>query len=118
MEYDEIDEFICRKLYYVINSVKTYYKFRIFDLGAKREVGILTEDDYLEDVKKYFNSLCTDELKKIELTSNISSFETIFSFDTRLFLEMDKKKSFKELVPYFTENLISKQRYNEIKQKL
>lgn len=60
MEYDEIDEFICRKLYYVINSVKTYYKFRIFDLGAKREVGILTEneyekqlrkDDYLEDVK-------------------------------------------------------------------
>ena len=127
MEYDEIDEFICRKLYYVINSVKTYYKFRIFDLGAKREVGILTEneyekqlrkDDYLEDVKKYFNSLCTDELKKIELTSNIISFETIFSFDTRLFLEMDKKKSFKELVPYFTENLISKQRYNEIKQNL
>lgn len=31
---------------------------------------------------------------------------------------MDKKKSFKELVPYFTENLISKQRYNEIKQNL
>ena len=57
-------------------------------------------------------------IKKIELTSNISSFETIFSFDTRLFLEMDKKKSFKELVPYFTENLISKQRYNEIKQNL
>lgn len=38
MEYDEIDEFICRKLYYVINSVKTYYKFRILDLEAKREV--------------------------------------------------------------------------------
>ena len=127
MEYDELDEVICKKLYYVINSVKTYYKFKILDLGAKRESGILTEEeykkqlkreDYLEEVKKYFNSLCTNELEKIGITSNNDSFEMIFSFNTRLFLEMDKKKSFKELVPYFTEYLISEHKYNDIRQNL
>lgn len=125
--YDEIDEYICKKLYYVINAVKTYYKFRILDLAAKREAGTLSEDeyvkqlrqnDYFEDVKKYFNSLCTSELEKVGLVSNNDSFETIFKFNTKLFVEMDQKKSFKELVPYFTENLISEYKYDEIRKNV
>ena len=123
---DEYDKIICRTLFSVIGTVKTYYKFRYRDLYAKRQVGILAEDEYIkqlrageyyEDTKRYYNSLCTERLEKLGFISNNDSFDRIYHFNQEIFDEM-KKTKLEDLVPYIVEYLVPIREYEKLKEKL
>lgn len=124
--FDKYDEYICKTILSVLASVHTYYKYRTGDLLAKKQVGILSEEEYIkqlndgkyfEDTKKYYNSLCSDKLQILGFTSNNDSFEKIYMFNNEVLNEMLQLK-YKEIKPYIIDKLILEDRYNEIKEKL
>ena len=126
MEFDKYDEFICKTMLSVIGAVQLYYKFRYRDLFAQKQVGLITEEeyieklrnnDYFEDTKKYYNSLCTKELEKIGFVDNNESFDRIYEFNTKILKIMENRK-YEDIKPLIIKYLIPKNEYQEIKDKL
>ena len=124
--YDKYDEIICNRIFNLILAVKTYYRFRIYDLYIKKDAGIITKTEYgqelsqgkyFEDVKKYYKSLCTDKIKQVGLTTNNYSFEKVYTFDDEI-IEKMMNIEIKELAPYFIDRIISQKEYDKIKENL
>ena len=116
MEYDQFDEFICKTMLSVIGAVHSYYKFRYRYLYVQRQIGILTEEqyikklrnnDYYEDTKEYYNSLCTKKLEILGFTDNNESFDRIFEFNSKILRIMENKK-YEEIKPLIIKYLIPK----------
>lgn len=123
---DKHDEYICKTLLGIVSSVRSFYKYKTADLFAKRQVGILSEDEYIkelkkgeymEETKKYYNSLCTEKLELLGFTSNSYSFSKIFSFSDKILNEMLNVK-YNELKPYIEKYLLPLSDYNVVKEKL
>lgn len=126
MEFDKYDEFICKTTLSVLGAVKSYYKFRYRDLYAQRQVGNLTEEEYIkklrngnyyEDTKKYYNSLCTKELEKLGFVDNNQSFDRIYGFNSKIFRIMENRR-YEDVKPLIIKYLIPEYEYQEIKEKL
>lgn len=118
-EIDKIDEDICETLLDVYLAVHSYYKHQVNDCFAKRKVGILVEvnKDNYDLTQKYYNSLCTEKLKALGLTSNNDSFNRIMSFDENRLNEM-RSITYDKLKPYVIGYMISNEQYEKAKEVL
>ena len=118
-EIDKIDEDICETLLDVYLAVHSYYKHQVNDCFAKRKAGILVEvnKDNYDLTQKYYNSLCTEKLKVLGLTSNNDSFNRIMSFDENRLNEM-RSITYDKLKPYVIGYMISDEQYEKAKEVL
>lgn len=116
---DKLDEEICETLLDVYIAVHSYYKHQVNDCFAKKKAGILvevTKDNYTL-TQKYYNSLCTEKLKILGLTSNNDSFNRIMSFDENRLNEM-RSITYDKLKPYVIGYMISNEQYEKAKEVL
>ena len=110
----------------LVITVKSYYQKIKDELILKTNLGIYTEEerntfDLIRETQEYFNSYCDDYensiLVKLGLSSNRVSFEKVFYYDDKL-LEKAKKTEFDDLSRFFIGNIVEREVYEKLAQKL
>lgn len=118
-------EEVFKPVFYIILSVKSYYKNIMYDMEVKNILGIITNQEYKErknsiwtDVEKYYHSLYTEKLENLGLTTNRNSFEKIMAFDDEEIKEMCSTL-YEDLGSFFIDRIITednKEIYESIKK--
>lgn len=125
-EKDIYDEIICKKILSLILAVQSHYDYIYDDITIKKELKIISEEQYLKDIRegkpykdtiRYYISLCNDELEKFGFTSSNADFDKVFGFNRNIANEMCEIE-YQDLAPYVTKYIMPKEQYEEIKEKL